>query len=50
MRNRGDGGCASEPAFGFRIVPAARAPPTFGWWCEYHSFSVQLTKEAPPCS
>ena len=36
--------------FGLRMVPAARAPPTFGWWWEYHSFSAQLTMEAPPCS
>src|ERR1700722_10319171 len=36
--------------FGFWMVPFGSAPPIFGWWCEYHSFSAQLTTEAPPCS
>ena len=37
-------------AFGLWMVPGASAPPTFGWWCEYHSFSAQTTMDAPPCS
>ena len=43
-------GGAVVTVFGLWIVPAASAPPIFGWWWEYHSFSVQLTTEAPPCS
>src|SRR5580700_139755 len=35
---------------GWWIVPLGSAPPTLGRWCEYHSFSAQLTTEAPPCS
>ena len=37
-------------AFGLRMVPGARAPPTFGWWWEYQVFSAQTTMDAPPCS
>ena len=33
---------------GLRMVPAARVPPTLGWWWEYHSFSTQTTMDAPP--
>src|ERR1700722_2775722 len=42
-------GAAAGTTFGLRMVPAARVPPTFGWWWEYHSFSAQTTMGAPPC-
>src|ERR1700761_2972531 len=33
---------------GTLMAPAGGFPPTFGWWCEYHSFSTQLTTPFPP--
>ena len=35
---------------GTRIAPFDGLPPTGGWWCEYQTFSIQLTTLAAPCS
>src|ERR1017187_3205053 len=35
---------------GSRIEPLGGLPPTRGAWWLYHSFSIQFTMLAPPCS